>query len=405
MRTFVYQTQEKGCGFATVKMALIHASGQRRFAYIEEPSVDHAPDIATLLSYARSHGLHMCAFKTPSPEELLEATEFPVILVLRENGPLHMVYVSRRRGNRFRVSDPKNGLYWAKGARLVEAFTGIYLKIESYEEEGEEKAPQPKVLARSSLCTILAFLPMALMSTGLAFLDYSFPPWLILMTFLATIVASMVQRWATLAAMRRFDERYLCGIDEPFLRQRKRLYVHYHAYKKAAFISRGEVLGRFATVAATFAIFLLHDLYLAAASGIGFAVLCVLHLFLFPYINRLERAAEADEERYLQGSLGEAARQDALTVLSSRAERYGRILGLKEALFPLLGLGLASFACYCNGAFLLQPFLFDFLSIELLLFEGERILKIEPYLSEKEKEETFFRVHILPRVMARNGKG
>lgn len=408
VRTFVYQTQEKGCGFATVKMALIHASRRRAYAYLEEPRADSAPDIATLLDYARKHGLHMRAFKTPSPEELLTAAEFPVILVLREEGPLHMVYVASRRGRRFHVLDPKRGSSWVKGERLAGAFTGIYLKIESYEEGGDDVSRlgrRPVPLFGSALPTILAFLPMAFMSLGLVLLDYSFPPWAVLTAFLATIGASICQRWHLLASMRRFDKRYLCGIDEPFLRQRKALYVHYHAFKRAAFVSRGEVLGHFATIAAAFLLFFLHDIYLAASCGIGFALLCLIHLLFSPSISRLERAAEEDEERYLHGSLGEMARQDTLAALSSRAERYGRILGAKEVGLFLLALALSSFACYCASAFALQPFLFDFLSICFFLFEGERVFRLEPLLGEKEKEETYFRVHILPRVLERRGKG
>lgn len=403
MKTFVYQTQEKGCGFATVKMALVHASNQRRYAYAAEPSVEQAPDLDSLLSYARRHGLRLRALKTPEPSELLRNAEFPVILVLREHGPLHLVYLPRRRGKRFRVYDPERGPYWAKGEVLTKSFTGIYMKIESYEEEGDSsRHPTLPALthpAADLLSATLAFLPMALMLLGLALLDYSFPSWAVLATFIATIGASLFQRFWTLASMRRFDKRYLCGIDEPRPRQRKSLYVHYHAYKKAAFIGRSEMIGRFATVAAAFAIFLLHDVYLASCAAIGMVLLSFLHLFVSPFLRALSRQAELEEELYLHGSLGEIARQEALTALSSRAARYGRFLGAKEAFVLLLGICLAFFACYFARNMTLQAYLFAFISLSFLLFEGERIFQIEPLLKEKEREETYFRVHILPRVM------
>ncbi len=408
VKTFVYQTQEKGCGFATVKMALIHASGDRCYAYVAEPTVETSPDLATILSYAREHGLRLRALKTPEPKELLEAAEFPVILVLREEGPLHLVFVSRRRGRKFRVLDPKRGPYWAKGDVLASAFTGIYLKIESYEEGSEASRlawKDPVVPISTALLSVLALLPMALMLSGFALLDFSFPPWSVLTLFLATIAASFAQRWTTLAAMRRFDRRYLCGIDAALLRQRRDLYVHYHAYKKAAFISRGEVIGRFATVAAAFIVFLLHDAYLAAACAMGLAFLTLFHLLLSPLLRNMGRRAEADEERYLHGSLGTLERQQTLTAISSRADRYGRILGLKEGMVLFMGLGLTSFACYCASTFALQPFLFDFIALEFFLLEGDKIFRIEPILSEKEREETYFRVHILPRVMEKESAG
>ena len=408
VKTFVYQTQEKGCGFAAIKMALIHESGDRRYAYLAEPSAELSHDIAALLLYAREHGLHMRALKTPAPQELLQAAEFPLILALREDGPLHLVFIPHRRGNRFRVYDPARGPYWEKAERLVKAFTGIYMKIESY-EEGSEYLPgldESRSIgwAGRAILASLALLPMALMSLGLALLDFSFPPWTVLACFMATIVSSLAQRWATLEAMRRFDKRYICGIDEALLRQRRELYSHYHAYKKAAFVSRGEVIGRFATVAAAFLVFLFHDVYLASSCAIGLALLALSHVLLFPHIRQLGREAEAMEERYLHGSLGELQRQETLTALSSRAERYGKILGLKEGMTLLMGLGLSSFACYCASSFALAPFLFNFISVSFFLFEGEKIFHIEPILSEKEKEETYFRVHILPRVMEKEAK-
>ena len=403
VKTFVYQTQEKGCGFATVKMALIHASGRRQYAYAAEPSVERAPDLATLLSYARERGLRLRALKTPEPAELLESAEFPVILALREDGPLHLVYVSRRKGKRFRVLDPERGPYWAKGEALAKSFIGVYLKIESYEEEGDAsrfptQAPLVHPLT-NVFAAMIAFLPMALMLLGLTFLDYSFPSWAVLIAFLAGVGASLFQRVWTLASMRRFDKRYLCGIDEPHLRQRKSLYVHYHAFKRAAFIGHGEILSRFAMVAACFAIFLLHDVCLAASGAIGLVLLSFAHLAFSPSLHRLCRQGELDEERYLYGSLGAVARQESLAALSSRADRYGRLLGAKEAVTLLLGVGLAFFACYFGNELSLQSFLFDFVSLSFLLFETERIFQIEPLLKEKEREETYFRVHILPRVM------
>ncbi len=406
VRGFVYQTQEKGCGFAVVKMALVHASGDRRYAYVTEPSDYPSPDLSAILSYARDHGLRLRALKTPVPGELLKAAEFPLILVLREEGPLHMVYIPRRKGRRFRVYDPKRGPYYAKAETLVSSFTGIYFKIESYEEGSERGNGLPACTCPVHPITrcylgALALLPMALLLLGLAFIDASFPPWLILASFIATIAASLVQHWSILAAMQRFDRRFICGIDEALLRQRKELYVHYHAYKKAAFVSRGEVLGRFATVGSALVVFLLHDVYLASACAMGLVFITMVHLLFSPTLRKLGVEAEKDEERYLHGSLGEAARQDALTALSSRAERYGRILGAKEGALLLLGLGLSFFACYVSSSLTLQGFLFAFISVEFFLFEGERLFQIEPILSEKEKEETYFRVHILPRVIAR----
>ena len=407
VRTFVYQTQEKGCGFAAVKMALIHISGDRRYAYVAEPSVSASPDIATLLSYAREYGLRLRALKTPVPHELLDAAEFPLILALRKDGPLHLAFVPSRRGKWFRVLDPARGPYWAKGEDLLASFTGIYMKIESYEEGSEPFPPHPGKVSHpleSALSALLALLPMALMSLGLALLDFSFSAWIVLATFIATIAASLVQRWSTLAAMRRFDKRYLSGIDAALLGQRKDLYVHYHAYKKAAIVSRGEVIGRFATVAAGFVVLLFHDVFLASACAIGLALLTIFHFAFSPVLREMGRQAMADEERYLHGSLDALQRRETLTAISSRAERYGRILGLKEGLVLLMGLGLASFACYCASSFALQPFLFAFITVSFFLFEGERIFEIEPVLAEKEREETYFRVHILPRVMEKRAE-
>ena len=67
----IYQAQRKGCGFASVKMALCHASRRRDFAYAPERMIDGvAPSFAELISYAKQYGLQLAAFRCDKKELL-----------------------------------------------------------------------------------------------------------------------------------------------------------------------------------------------------------------------------------------------------------------------------------------------------------------------------------------------
>lgn len=398
MRYLVYQAQEKGCGFATVKMALIYMSSDRRYAFMREPRVEAAPDLATLISYASEAGLQLRGYEVTDPNELLQNTEYPLLVLLREEGRLHMSFLSKRRGNRFLLLDPARGVRWLKGQEMVSSWTGQFLRIEGYEKKAENVRywQRPPLVVPSVLLFAFALLPMALMMVGLSLIDLNSPLPITLACLLGSIASSFGQRLFLLGAMGRFDKGYMSGVDAKFLKRRRDLYVHYHAYKRAAFVSKSEVFGHLAMVLAGLVYFLFHDGVLAATGALTVASAVGVHLLVSPHLSSLSAQCEVLEGNYFY-ALVEAPRREALREeLSHQSRRYGLLLNLRESLTVALSLLIAFVGSLLQGGLTAQVILFYGFSCLFLALETEHLFQSYSLLEQKKKEEPYFLLNIAP---------
>ena len=70
MDTLIYQRQEKGCGFACVKMALAKESHRKEYRHLEEPKIyGVAPSLREIIQYASVHGLILKAYRLSNPKK------------------------------------------------------------------------------------------------------------------------------------------------------------------------------------------------------------------------------------------------------------------------------------------------------------------------------------------------
>ena len=396
VKILVYQAQEKGCGFATVKMALIYMSKDRRFAFLPEPKVEVAPDLAELLSYAEEAGLHLRAYHA-EPSTLRENAEFPLLLLLSEEGRLHMGLLLRQTGEKYLFLDPAKGKRILTAAELSGIWTGDFLRIEGYEKKGGLMmwdAPKPSLGSRV-FSFLSAFLPMAALAAGLTTFNDRFPSYVPLLCFALAIAVSLLQKVALLKAMARFDATYMAGIDAKDLKRRRDLFVRYHAYKRAAFVHKAEVLGLFASTFAVLLFFFFHDLYLALAAAVGVGVLCLVELILKDKRRYLEGAAESAEGHYLFALVNKPRREELRAQVQATGKAYARLLLFRQSGVYLLSLVLAvSFSFFGQGGASTLRVLFYLLSLSYLLFETTRLLQSGSLLEEKDKEEPYFLLNI-----------
>lgn len=395
MNNLVYQAQEKGCGFATVKMAMIYMSKDRRYAFVPEPSVEVAPDLAQLISYAEEMGLRLRGYHA-EPSTLLETTEFPLLLLLQEEGRLHMVFLAARKRNGFLLLDPSRGKRILTQQELVSLVTGDFLRIEGYAKKGGIRlwdVPKSSLWQRGA-GFFAAFLPMAALGAGLFMLNGRFPTYVPLLCFASAIAWSLLQKWSLVKAMARFDGKYMEGIDAKDLKRRRDLYVRYHAYKRAAFVHPAEVLGRFASTFAVLVFFLIHDVYLALASAIGVGVLAFLEFLLKDKRRYLEGAAESAEGSYLFALVNKPRREELRAKVLSTGKAYARLLLFVQTGIYVLSMALAVGFSFVGGVPSTLRVLFYLFSISYVLFETQKLFQSGTLLEQKRKEEPYFLLHI-----------
>ncbi|MBE6126961.1 MAG: hypothetical protein E7182_03195 [Erysipelotrichaceae bacterium] len=395
MKTLVYQAQQKGCGFATVKMALVDASKDKRFAFLPEPHVETSPDLSDLLSYAEKWGLHLRAYETLDPEEIVLRPEFPLLITLREEGRLHMSYLAKRRGKRFLLLDPDRGKRWVEGRELACSFTGVFLRVEGYEKKGEPPRP-PRFLSHFPVPSLVfALLPFLLLVLGFLLLDVVSMPMLSLALFAGAMMASLGQKRLLSLNMERFDSRYMDGIDAENLSRRRDLFVHYHAYKRAAFLSFPSVLSHLGSFVAALVFFFLHDLYLAAACSAMALVCLVCHLLFYPHLEQIQKKAVGLEATYFHSCLNAERREETRLALRRCNKKCASFLAVKEFLFLSAAFILAMLFALTSGPLSSKTLILYLLSALYVGMESEKLFTDGELFEQKRRETPYFLHNIL----------
>lgn len=378
-------------------MALIHCGKDKRYAFLPEPHVETAPDLATLLSYAEQWGLRLRAYEMQCPDEIISDPEIPSLLLLREEGRLHMVFLAKARRHRFLLLDPSRGKRWIEGGDLLSRLTGVFLSIEGYEKKGEpvcSRPPSPSLF----LSAALALPPFLCLFGGLVSLDFPVPTYVPIAFFASSLLFGLLQKAVTYRLMERFDSLYLDGVDEKNLKRRRDLYVHYHTYKRAAFLSLPEALGRLLSLLAALAFVFFHDLYLAAAAGCVVSLTVLFHLLFGGYKHQLEVEAEGLETSYFQTLINEEQRRDLRLALKQKAHRYASFLSAKD-LLSLLSCGLFTVLfCLAQGVFSAQIVIFYLLSLLFLNGETDHLFLSHEAFEQRYKEGPYFVHNIASRI-------
>ena len=397
----VYQAQKKGCGFASVKMALCHASRRRDFAYAPERIIQgDAPSFAELITYAAKMGLQLLAFRCEK-ESLLKNEDYPLLLSVEENGLTHMVFLKEEDLlGRFVVYDPSCGKRVFKKQELVEIFDGRYMALGEYKNVAP-RFSRPKPFPNKSvfLSCLFSLSPIASLSAGILLLGYSGENMFIaLPCFAFSLITLSLSRMFTSKQMERFDEQYLEMVDDDNLPTREERFVHYHRYKAAALSSLSRLLVSLLEVAAALAFFAFRDPLLAFMMGTGLLLVTLEHLLDDEKEARRKDAVEKLEYRYIHHRLRQEERLAILSTLSKESGRYFRSLIFRETLIIASAIALSAIAISISSEqFALEQFLFYSLAISAVMSQGSSALGNYQGRQIKRQEEPYFALHFQKR--------
>jgi len=236
MEQMVYAGKRGGCGLASLKMLLIHYQKQRRYAYMES---ERNGDLESLRFLAESEGVALSWKKSEDHTALLRNKRYPLLLLLEEGSKKHLVYLRKRRGDRFYVYDPDRGEMKLSVKELFPKWTGVYGEGEFIKKV---KCPYKKMRLYSVLgvASILlsSFLAVFSLAAAFYFFKEDQPP-MGTFIFLASFgLFFVLERFLLIKEMSRFDDRYL---RLPLRKKERREttkgnYMHFLSFKKQAFL-------------------------------------------------------------------------------------------------------------------------------------------------------------------------
>ena len=392
----VFQSQTKGCGYATVKMALIHSSKRKDFAFAPEPEISgKAPTLAELIAYAKGYGLTLSAFKVSDPAEIVQNEEYPLMLVIEENRLSHMVYLIGKKGRRFLVLDPAKGKRLLKKEELVALFTGTFLVERGYRDITERfPKKRPIRFLWKVLDLILSITPSLFLVSGLISLDY-LPLWGSLPLFALALVSLFAFRYFKMVEFKAFDEKYGPFLLEENSSKRKELYAHYQSYKGLAF-SAGNVLAASLTQTLIIAaLFALRNYLFGIALGAAILMEVAINLIDMPRQRKSFEEIEEREYAFLNYKLSEGERKLSLLSLFSSSSTLAGFLLWKEAFHLGVSVGLGALSIAITGVADFESFVYYCLALHLLITSVDGIFKAGEESEKKKREEPFFAFHFL----------
>ena len=400
----VFQSQAKGCGYAAIKMALIHASGKEEFAYAEEPQIAYrAPSIADLVIYAERYGLSLEAYRVADPCELANNTEFPLLLVVKENRLTHMVYLIKKKRRHYIVLDPAKGRRKIRAEKLHGIFTGAFLCERGYRDMGVSICRKEPIPTKEKvLDAAFSFAPSLFLVAGLFCLDF-LPLW-VGMAFLGTGVISLVGgKMLKLWEFKQFDRRFGSFLLVEDEKERVELYTHFCAYKGLAFTTLGGFLTSFLEIASVFAMFLYRE-FLAERPPY-FALTLVFALLLGAMVNLLDgprqkesmENVEEKEALFLRGNLSGKKRKLALLSLFASSSSFASFLLAKEGFTLGVSVVLSAVTMALTGSLDFIYFVYYALGIAFMLRCLTSCFKSGENLDRKRREEPYFTYHFLPK--------
>ena len=393
MRKFVYQTQEKGCGIACVKMALIERGKNRGFSHLEEPDASHGLSLAQLIDFGNDHGLPLSAFRLSSPSEIVEMDDFPILLLAKEGKTEHMVYVYGRRQNVFFVMDPSHGIERWKKEQLLKRSTGIFMTAGEFVPTGEVLPKRKRLLPaflKWGLC-FLGVLPMLCFALGALWLGFGQKEAgglaFLGLGVLFAAIAGWGRKWVLDSIGKRFEPDLL--VSDPVERERR--LRHVEAFKRAYISGLPSVISSTFLSVSLAVIGIVRDVSFAWAIGIGLALAIPLSLFLMEMESRRKRNLAENEADFLSV---EAEPKGLKKRYAKVKEAVGRLMNVSlfhASSSVVISAVVTGFSLFFLGRLDLANVLHWWLLLSIILTRLDGVNNGFQSLKEEAREEAYLR--------------
>ena len=397
----LFQSQEHGCGVASIKMLLAEVYRNRSYYYIEEIEADDkAPSILELVQYASTHGMKLVPFKTDDLVNTFPTWNYPLLLLFHGQGnATHMVMAKQRKGKKVVIYDPASGKRAYTPDELSKRFCGIYLKVEGTKDvamgnstkfECNHKPPFPIAGALVSL------FPSSFLCLGLFFLYLEVPLLVPFILFAFAFLSLLFARFLLAKSQEDFDARYINNLDADSKSGRRSRLSHYYAYK-AASLSFAPFLATLSLNLSVAAIFLSAYHFTLGMGLLGCYVGLGLFLFLrHPRINKLKEESALLESDWIEEENAEK-RKGILRCIRKNASRLSFLLFLEEGLVITLSLLVPLLITSIDGSLAVGELILYSLSFYFCLGNLTKIKQILDLYQRKRQEESYFRFHFMEK--------
>ena len=333
MDCFIKQLNEKDCGFASLKMLLAFYSKNKEYLYLKQDLDKESYSLWDLIQIAKKRGVEIQGVKICDTKRQFTLDFQPFLALLKDesDNSSHLVFIRKVKKRKILIYDPKKGKYWTKLSHFYERFTGIYLRVISY-NPSYYKAENTKFIKKTGMIVgnLLKAFSSILLMVGFYFVKedtyFVIPLAFVAGFMILSIVSSTIIKSSAYKFDRVISKRVYNSENNNFLRK----YEDLLRYKTMVYTNPSILITNLLLVLFFVIITCLNDVKNAAFLGVIFAI-GLLDYFVFKKIKmRYSLKIEALEAKTAKHGISEQDFVYNFNLLSKTTNNFGTILLLRK---------------------------------------------------------------------------
>ena len=356
---FIPQVTKSGCGFTCLKMLLATTHRDERYLFLKEDETHGPSNYQELVNYAQHYGVTLIGVNYDNKKELKDSKRFPFIASIKtENGSLHAVLLTKRKGNHLKIQDPSKGVYWMKFEQFIKIWDGTGLVINHV----EVRPFTSRIIdVKSYFSEITSYILQTLAAAFIALATFFVKPndkLILPLIFCAlSLACEIVLRVFLLKRMQKCD-KYLRRFI-PYV-QRKDYFEYYRRsqdYKRNALTLGLNFVFYLLVVILIATISIINSISFAICIGVAFLAAFIEVSFLTPLKREINKELEVEEDELRRTKEAEDMEMQVKT-MEVKSYRYAYLSFASKVIFGAFFVIASFFVCKVENSSALPNLVF-----------------------------------------------
>lgn len=369
MDCFIKQLKDNDCAFASLKMLLAYYSKNKEYLYLKQDLDVEDYSLWDVIQIAKRYGVEIQGVKVKNLSDTLTLDFQPFLALLKEENSniSHLVFVKTIKKTKLLIYDPKNGKYWLKKADFLKRFSGIFLRVISY-NPSYYKAENVKIVKKTGIIigNIVKALSSILLVVGFYFVNensYFFIPLAFVLGFvLLSFVSNLIIKHSSYKFDKDVSTMIYSNENKNFIRK----YEDLLKYKTMIFTSPSILLTNVLLILFLVAITCINDVKNIAFIG----VLLVIGVLDFVLFNKIKRhfsfKIEDLEKKISRHGISEQDFTHYFNLLNRETNKFSSIILAKKYIIGFVIFILVFVLMAISKIISLNYLLFNFLIYDLI---------------------------------------
>ena len=369
MDCYIKQLRDNDCAFASLKMLMAYYSKNKDYLFMKQDLDRDNYSLWDIIQIAKKYGVEIQGVKISDMTKQFTLDFQPFLALFKdinnENG--HLVFVRKIKKKKLLIYDPKKGKYWMKLSKFHEIWSGIYLRVISY-DPAFYRAEDTKIFKKTGMIVgnIINALSSILLMIGFYFVrddSYFIVPLAFVVGFVLFSILSniLIKRSAF-----KFDKAVSTQVYNKENKNFPKKYEEILKYKTFIFTSPSILITNILLILFFVVITCLNDIKNAAFFGVLF-IIGLLDYFVFKKINNhCSNKIEDLENKLSKHGISENDFIYNFQILSKTTDKFATVLLLRRYIIGFFIFALTFVLMAISRQVSLNYLIFNFLIYDIV---------------------------------------